>query len=136
MTKTVTALYPTNADAEHARDALRLAHLGDHVTIHDRTRDHARRAAAPKAGPRDLSGAERDAPLYDEGMRRGHFLLAARVGDMKETRAAEILDATDPVDLDKADMAWRADGWAPATPPVSVDYVRISTAVRIYDFAD
>jgi hypothetical protein len=113
MHRTVTALYDTMAKAETARAALRAAHLGDDVDIRDQGR----------AGPLDshgfdnwlkgLFGGHADGHAYAEGLRRGHFLLAARVDDLNEIRAAAILDAAKPVDLTRAQIAWRAEGWSP-----------------------
>ena len=113
MHRTVTALYDTLAKAETARAALRAAHLGDDVDIRDQS----------GAGPLDAHGSDNwlkgvfgghvDGHVYAEGLRRGHYLLAARVDDLNEIRAAAILDAAAPVDLTRAQIAWRADGWSP-----------------------
>jgi hypothetical protein len=61
----------------------------------------------------DVLGVEGLTHAFGEGLRRGHFLLTAKVDDLNETRAAEILDASGPVDLDKAQQAWRNEGWTP-----------------------
>jgi hypothetical protein len=118
MTRTVTALYETKAQAERARDTLVAAHLGDHVDIRDETE--------AKHDPRDivewladLFGGHKDSHVYGEGLRRGHVLLTATVEDFNEIRAAELLDADAPVDLDKAEQSWRAEGWTPTADPAA-----------------
>jgi len=116
MNRTVTALYETQTQAEQARDALAAAHLGEHVTIHDRSAagDH-RDFGEWLSG---LFGKHEDRHVYGEGLRRGHFLLSAKVDDLNEIRAAEILDAAQPVDLSAAEKAWRGEGWTPAVDAV------------------
>ena len=83
-------------------------------------------------------GGDHDGAFYDEALRRGHFLLTANFGDIKETRAAETIDAATPIDLDKATSTWRADGWAPPAAPapglVGADPVQAGSTVRIYEF--
>jgi hypothetical protein len=119
MNRTVTALYETRAQAEQVRNALQAVHLGDHVDIRDLS-------AADESGVKghhafaawlnDLFGGHHDRHLYGEGIRRGNFLLAAKVDDLDETRAAEILDAEAPVDLNRANDTWRGEGWNPLVP--------------------
>jgi hypothetical protein len=108
MNRTVTALYKTRAEADRVRDALVAANLGGHVTIRDQgDEDDSRLRVA-------FDGHD-DSRLYAEGLRRGHVLLTARVDDLKEIRAAEILDAEAPVNLEDANRSWRGDGWTPTT---------------------
>jgi hypothetical protein len=137
MNRTVTALYETKAQAERVRDALVAAHLGDHVEIRDQdgeTRGH--RDIVEWLG--DLFGGHADRETYGEGLRRGHFLLTAKVEDFNEIRAAELLDADAPVDLDHAEKAWRAEGWAPspaATPAAAdpaPDAASAGVRIRVY----
>ena len=115
MHRTVTALYETQAQAEAARDALRAAHLGDDVEIRDQTGD----AAAEEhhhgltGWLKGLFGGHPDRHVYGEGLRRGHYLLAAKVDELNEIRAATILDNAGPVDLHQAETSWRNEGWTP-----------------------
>ncbi len=83
MNRTVTALYDTLAKAEEASDALKAVHLGDHLDLHDQSEA----AAKDKGGLGAWFGK-----LFGEGLRRGHVLLAARVDDFNEIRAATTLD--------------------------------------------
>jgi len=125
MKRTVTALYETRAQADRVRDALVAANLGDDVDI----RDESGKQQDAKSEHRDfgswlshLMGGHEDKHVYVEGVRRGHFMLSAKVDELSETRAAEILDAAAPINLDSAQAAWRAEGWTPgyaAGAPIS-----------------
>ena len=122
--RTVTALYETRADAEHARDALRAAHLGDPIDIHDQ----ATAEAVGVEGHRDfvewlggLFSGHHDKHFFGEGVRRGHVLLTAKVDDYSESRAAEILDNAAPLNLDDAHRDWQAEGWAPPSSTAAAD---------------
>jgi hypothetical protein len=112
MKRTLTAFYRTRAEAQKVSDALAEASLGADVEIIDQT---ARAEHAEHHGFSEwlggLFGGHDDKHAYEEGLRRGHFLLTAKVDDLKETRAAEILYAAGPLDLQDAQRAWRADGW-------------------------
>lgn len=121
MKRTVTALYETQSQAERVGAALVAAKLTDEVDIHDQTAE-----AAGKFKPQhrtfgewlsDLFGGHHDSHLYAEGLRRGHVLLTAKVDDLNETRAAEIMDAEAPLDLGDAEVNWRREGWQPAVAP-------------------
>ncbi len=120
MKRTVTALYETRAQAEQVQAALEAAHLGDDVDI--REDPDAARTAEPghrdlKTWLSDLMGGHDDRHVYIEGVRRGHFMLSAKVDELSETRAAEILDSAAPVDLESAQTTWRAEGWTPTDTP-------------------
>lgn len=114
MTRTLTALYQTRADAESASDRLKAAGFSDSIDIHDET-------TAAGAGQSDGSfmnrmktmfGGHEDTHTYAEGVRRGHFLLTAKVDELRATEAAELMDATTAVDLDRTEQTWKSEGWA------------------------
>ncbi len=133
MNRTVTALYATQAEAERVRDALVAAHLGQKVTIRDQ--------AVEGDGLTKAFSGHGDAKLYAEGLRRGHILLTAKVGDFEEIRAAEILDSAAPLDLAAAETSWRQDGWRPAGEAALVaEQTReagpLGLSVRIYTLSD
>jgi hypothetical protein len=113
MKRTVCALYETRAEAERARDALQARHLGGEVEIHDL--DEADRKGKHGLLERlgHLFGGHKDTHLYGEGLRRGHVLLTAKVDDDKETLAAELMEAAQPLNLPEREHAWRAEGWTP-----------------------
>ena len=117
MKRTVTALYETRAQAEQVRAALVSAHLGDDVDIRDES-DTAKGDGSERhdfgSWLSGLLGGHEDRHVYIEGVRRGHFMLTAKVDELNETRAAEILDAAAPINLESAQNQWRAEGWTPA----------------------
>jgi hypothetical protein len=117
MHRTVTALYDTLAQAEAARDALRAAHLGDDVDIRDQTHDADATGDDHPHGItgwlKSLFGGHPARHVYGEGLRRGHVLLAAKVDELNEIRAATILDNAGPVDMRQAETSWRNEGWTP-----------------------
>jgi hypothetical protein len=112
MKRTITAFYKTRADAQTVSDALRDAKLGAEIEIVDQSAADAhpqRQDFVEWLG--GLFGGHEDWRAYEEGLRRGHFLLTAKVDETKETRAAEVLDAVNPIVLEDAQRSWRADGW-------------------------
>jgi hypothetical protein len=116
MKRTVTALYETRAQAERVRDALVSANLGDQVDIRDESGEPDGGGSQHrdfKTWLGDLMGGHADRHVYIEGVRRGHYMLSAKVDELSETRAAEILNAAAPLDLETAQTSWRAEGWAP-----------------------
>jgi len=48
---------------------------------------------------------------YSEAVRRGGFLLTARVEQTSAERAMDILEQDGAVNLDERQQAWRAEGW-------------------------
>ena len=117
--RTLTALYQTQADADAAKQRLMAMGVasGD-IDIHDETSagdaggDHGMFGGLGK-----LFGHHDDTHAYAEGLRRGHVLLTAKVGEGRATSAAEALDATTGVvDFDRSQDEWRQAGWtAPST---------------------
>lgn len=134
MKRTITAFYETRAEAQKVSDALIQANLGAEVKIVDQS------AAAAHPQHHDfvqwlgaLFAGHADRHAYEEGLRRGHFLLTAKVDEMKETRAAEVLDAAHPLDLEVVQRAWLADGWPgpDGAPPASETGLLENPDVRV-----
>jgi hypothetical protein len=124
------------AEARNAGDALENAHLDAEVKIVDQTAADAhpeRRDFVAWLG--ELFAGHEDKHAFEEGLRRGHVLLTAKVDDLKETRAAEILGAANPLDFDEAERTWRAEGWDAPRSPDSEEHqpvVIIGHSVRSY----
>jgi hypothetical protein len=114
MKRIISALYETQAEAERVRDALKAAGLGDHVDIHDQEAHDAQTKRGLGGWLGDVFGGHHDSHLYAEGLRNGHILLTAKIDELNETRAAEILDSEPPLDLTAAEKKWREEGWKPA----------------------
>jgi uncharacterized protein (TIGR02271 family) len=118
--RTVTALYDTKGAAESARDDLvALGVPSGDVTIRG-TEGGGPSATSTSAatedkgfwgGLADLFAPDEDRHAYAEGVRRGGYLLTARVPDGLEDQAVDALERHDPVDLDQRAESWRQEGW-------------------------
>ena len=53
---------------------------------------------------------------YEEGLRRGGFLLSVRLEEAYYTRAMDILDTDGAVDMDEREAGWKASGWTGYQP--------------------
>jgi uncharacterized protein (TIGR02271 family) len=122
-TRTITAIYDSEAEAREAR--AQLASCGvddDDVRIVSNTL-----TATPVGSDRREDGegglwdsikdffiGDDDRPVYSEGVRRGGYLLTARVDDDLSDEAIQVLERTNAVDLDERTEQWRAEGWTTA----------------------
>ncbi len=113
--RTLTAMYDTRGAAETARDQLvgiGVAH--DAISIHGTGEPDTAVAAESQgfwAGLVDLFMPDEDRHTYAEGLNRGGYLLSARVPEEIADIGAEVLESSDPVDLDQRSESWRQDGW-------------------------
>ena len=129
--RTITAMFDSRVDAETARDRLNAAGISaDDVSIHDQSSLDAGSTggSSMNSEPSYSTTTSRDSgqglwsqiksffsgdeDVYAEGMRRGGFLLTARVDDAKSDIAMDILDDDGTIDLDARQQDWRKDGWA------------------------
>ncbi|HWH22568.1 MAG TPA: YsnF/AvaK domain-containing protein [Allosphingosinicella sp.] len=112
MSRTVTALYDTRAEAESARERLSAAVDVDSVRIIDQDSSGEEGGQGSSLGGLYMSNEDRHA--YSEGIRRGGFLLTAEVdGDEDADEIVRILEQTSSVDLDQKQESWRSEGWVP-----------------------
>jgi uncharacterized protein (TIGR02271 family) len=125
MSRTVTAMFDSRSQAEAARERLTQSRIdADDVRIIDQS-DSTRNASGAGAGGDSGEGEGLwsaiksaflpldDSHAYEEGMRRGGFLLCARVDEDCADEAIRILDESDSVDLDERQSNWRSEGWSP-----------------------
>jgi len=122
MTRMITAMFDTRAEADAAADHL-VREAGLHrsaVQIHGggagagTTRARAAATADDTSfwgALRDLFVPDEDRPTYDEGLRRGSFLVTAEVEDAEMERAMDVLESHGAVDLDSREAQWREAGW-------------------------
>ena len=116
--RTLTAMYDTRGAAESARDQLvGIGVAPDAITIHGTEVVRAARTAATEdkgfwASLADFFMPDEDRHTYAEGLKRGGYLLSARVPDELEEAAADILESSEPIDLDERSASWRQNGWA------------------------
>ena len=111
MSRTVTALYDTRAEAEAARDR-----LSSQFDVEGRARIIDKSSSEGGQGSSDfhrvpLSSEDRHA--YGEGLNRGGFMLCAEVDEDEDAdRIVAILEETSSVDMDERQNSWRQEGWS------------------------
>jgi uncharacterized protein (TIGR02271 family) len=59
---------------------------------------------------------DEDRHTYEEGVRRGHFLLTVNTDAQNADRVHQILESSNAVDVDEKSASWKSEGW---TPPSS-----------------
>ena len=118
MTRTITALFDTRADAEAGGERLRQAGVdASGVAVHDQSThktsgDYSTREDKGLwASVKNLFLPDADRHAYEEGIRRGGFLLTADVDDDKTPTAVAALEDANAIDLDARSEQWRSDGW-------------------------
>lgn len=124
MSRTITALFDTRADADAGRQRLLDARLDtDNAKIYDKSsvsetgyssqHEPGLWAAHPNAFLPD-----EDRHVYEEGVRRGGFLLIADVDDDEVNEAVAALNESHlrSVDINERANQWKSEGW---TPPVA-----------------
>ena len=114
MSRTVTALYDTRADAEAARER-----LSSHVDVEGRAKIMDASCLEDEQSSsqfRNVAMSREDREAFGEGMRRGGFMLCAEVDEDEDAdRIVSILQQTSSVDLEERQSSWRKEGWAGAS---------------------
>jgi len=110
MSRTVTALYDTRAEAEAARQRLSSeVNLSDAKIIDQDS--HSSGSADGSLNHVPMTHEDRHA--YGEGLRRGGFMLCAEVGGHEDAdKIVRLLEESGSVDFDQRQEEWRQDGWA------------------------
>jgi uncharacterized protein (TIGR02271 family) len=123
MTQTMTALYDTRGAAETARDGLIALGIGEgNVSIRgadsEATMSGSTTAEQDKGFWESLSDLflpDDDRSAYSEGIRRGGFLLSVGVPEGLEEEAVDVMERSDPINVDERAQTWRQEGWAGMT---------------------
>ena len=140
--RTLTAMYDTSGAAESARDQLvGIGVAPEAISIHGAAGEAAAVDAEPQgfwASLVDLFMPDEDRHAYSEGLRRGGYLLSAQVPDHLEATAADLLESSEPIDLDHRREGWRQEGWAdhPAAAPAIAAYGEGSGLAEVGDAVD
>ncbi|KAB7648630.1 hypothetical protein [Polymorphobacter fuscus] len=99
--------------------------LGDYVEGENNSHAHHENASHDHDGPGLWSKIKAfftgDDDVYEEAMRRGGYLVTARVDDHDAERAIDILDADGTVDLEARETSWRSEGWMGGPNTVTTD---------------
>jgi hypothetical protein len=128
---TMTALFDTRAEAERAQ--LELLNRGlrkEAIVIIDQGAASVSRDDGPKGfwdSVRDFFIPDADGHTFAEGVRRGAFLLIARVEDEGADDVIELLENSDAVDLDTRSREWQAQGWTPYEAEAAASGASISS---------
>jgi uncharacterized protein (TIGR02271 family) len=121
MSRTITALFDSRADAEAAKARLHAAHVdADHVHIHDKssagfsdqsysTSTHS--GSGIWGSIKNAFLPDEDRHTYEEGLRRGGYLLTADVGEDRVDEAVRALEDSNSIDIDERAQQWRSQGW-------------------------
>jgi hypothetical protein len=123
MSRTITALFDTRADADAGAERLRQAGIdASNVAVHDQT-SHTTAGDYSTARDKGLWASikntfvpHEDRHTYEEGIRRGGFLLTADVDEDRTPDAVAALEDANSVDLDARSQQWRSEGWNYAAP--------------------
>jgi len=119
MTRNITALFDQRADAEAAKNRLEAANVETgHISIHDKTSSgfHATGKSTTQdpgvwASIKNAFVPDEDRHTYEEGVRRGGFLLTADVNDDNIDAAVRVLEESDSIDVDDRAQQWKSSGW-------------------------
>jgi uncharacterized protein (TIGR02271 family) len=123
MSRTITALFDTRDDAEAGRQRLLDASVdADHVRIHDKSSIGVTGYSSPEqpgmwATIKNAFLPDEDRHVYEEGVRRGGYLLTADVDEDEVDEAIRALEAGHgaSVDIDERSAQWKSEGWTPPT---------------------
>jgi uncharacterized protein (TIGR02271 family) len=134
MSRTITALFDTRADAEAGRQRLLDARLhADNVNIHDKSSIgeagySSHQEPGMWASIKNAFLPDEDRHTYEEGVRRGGFLLTADVDENQADEAVRALDDVGfkSVDIDERANQWKSEGWA---PPVTASTAATATGI-------
>jgi uncharacterized protein (TIGR02271 family) len=119
-TRTITAIYDSETDARQARERLTRVGLDeDDVRIVSQNLTSSAVSSDSNTSEdkgmwesiKDFFVGDDDRPTYSEGLRRGGYLLTARVDDDRTDEAIAELEQTNAVDLDQRSEQWRSEGW-------------------------
>lgn len=116
MSRTVTALYDSRAEAESARQRLSSAVDVESARIIDQSSNSSdqQEQGSPGSSLSGLAISHEDRHAYGEGIKRGGFLLCAEVDDDENAQEiVRLLEETSSVDLDDRQDNWKGEGWTP-----------------------
>jgi uncharacterized protein YjbJ (UPF0337 family) len=119
MTRTITALFDDRSDAEAAKARLSQSRVDtDHIRIHDKQSEGYHETGHSTHEHRGIWASIKNAFLpdddrhtYEEGVRRGGYLLTVDVEDDAVAEAVRVLEDANTVDIDERAESWRSSGW-------------------------
>jgi uncharacterized protein (TIGR02271 family) len=117
--RTITAIFDSAADAQRAQEQLfSLGLQRSDVRVINRS-DVKEKSGEEKGlweSIKDFFVQDEDRATYAEGIRRGGYLLTAKVDDAYADAACDILENSNAIDLEERAAAWRSEGWSGIAP--------------------
>jgi uncharacterized protein (TIGR02271 family) len=110
-------MFDSRNEAEMARERLSQSSISaDNVRIVDKGEGSGGTSSSESgtgfwASVKDAFMPDEDRHAYEEGIRRGGYLLCARVEESQADEACRILEQSNSVDFDQRQNEWRQDGW-------------------------
>ncbi|GGE97367.1 DUF2382 domain-containing protein [Sphingomonas prati] len=118
MSRTITAMFDTRADADAGRERLLASNIdADNVRVHGgsgTTVTGGSQSADDQGMWSSIKNAflpDEDRHTYEEGARRGGFILSADVDDSQVDDAVRVLEDANSVDIDERSAQWKSEGW-------------------------
>lgn len=120
MSRTLTALFDSRADAEAAKARLEAANIDiSGVHVHDQQSTGYNESSAYSThenkgfwgSVKNAFLPDEDRHTYEEGIRRGGALLTAEVDEDDADEAVRVLESANSIDLDDRSQSWRQSGW-------------------------
>jgi uncharacterized protein (TIGR02271 family) len=117
MSRTITAMFNDRSEAEAAAAQLR-SQTGAEARIIDESSGSSGSSSGEQSSGgfwsdlKDIFVADDDRATYEEGVRRGHFMLCANVPEEQADRACSLIESAGAVDVDENEQQWRSEGWA------------------------
>ncbi len=128
MSRTITAMFDSRSDAEAARQRLVQSNIdADNVQIVDQSSSGTSGSSGGSseghmqgtthgqgfwASIKEAFMTDEDRQGYEEGIRRGGYLLCARVHESRADEAIRLLDESNSIDFDERQQQWRSEGWS------------------------
>lgn len=116
MTRTITAMFDSRAEAESARTSLSESNIDvSKVNIIDKNSSQGGEGTEGSgfwATLKDAFMPDEDRYSYEEGVRRGGYLLCAQVNESQADEAIRILDQSNSVDFNQREQEWKSEGWS------------------------
>ena len=119
MSRTITAMFNDRSEADQAAAQLR-AQIGAEARIIDQSTHGENTSGSGESSGgfwsdlKEMFVADDDRSTYEEGVRRGHFLLCANVPEDQADRACMLIESAGAVDVDENEQKWRSEGWSGA----------------------
>jgi len=120
---TFTAMFEKREDAERIQaDLERLGIIDtDGMNVHDKNSQGYSNDQYSSADNRSFWGSngsripDEDRHTYEEGVRRGHYVLTVNTDEERADEVHRLLENSDACDVDEKASSWRKEGWtAPA----------------------